>query len=263
MARLAERPRPGEPDRRCDTIAELTDATGSSGPRAVVVELFTNPDPDACPRTLRYIGDFAIALRHGPHDRDLHRFSAAMIFLTTRPGVVEMLSDLPDDDATLTFRPVTRVLSEEVAVATLDAFGENRVGWGLLGWVPLMRGGQTAEVVARWRGGVENLADLGMRRTLVDVALVFARLTDPDEVWQKGLEGMEMNESPIMREQRDLGELKAWRTALLNALGARFTVPADMRDHIQQQTDKNELAKWLPLAVTADDLDAFRAGSGL
>jgi hypothetical protein len=45
-------PRPGEPDRRCDTIAELTDDEGLIPPWACVIELFTEPDGDAIDRTL-------------------------------------------------------------------------------------------------------------------------------------------------------------------------------------------------------------------
>lgn len=263
-------PRPGEPDRRCDTIAELVDTTGASGPRALVMELFTDADANACSRTLQYLGRFATEIRHGPHGRDVYNFSAGMIFLTNRPGVVEIVSNLPADEATLVFRPRLRVLSEEVAIATLDAFEENRLGWGVLAWVSLMQGGQTPALVARWRAIVEKLADTGMRRTLLDVIVVFAQLTDSVEVWKKGLEGMDMNESIVMREVREKGRAEgreeatrqARRDAVLEALGTRFTVPVEVRERILSESDIAVLIRWLPLAVTAD-LDSFKAAIGL
>ena len=77
-------PRPGEPDRRCDTILELVHSEGSTHPRAVVIELFTNADADALDRTGEYLWRFRREVRHGPHDRDKYPFVAAMIFLTGR-----------------------------------------------------------------------------------------------------------------------------------------------------------------------------------
>src|SRR3954466_1203370 len=56
-------PRPGEPDRRCDTIAELAHREGLSHPRAVVIELFTGPDPEALDRTGEYLWRFRRILR--------------------------------------------------------------------------------------------------------------------------------------------------------------------------------------------------------
>ena len=40
-------PRPGEPDRRCDTIAELIDEEGRIPPWAMIVELFSDADSGA------------------------------------------------------------------------------------------------------------------------------------------------------------------------------------------------------------------------
>src|SRR5438477_333475 len=45
-------PRPGEPDRRCDTIMGLVDEREMAPPWACVIELFTEADADAVDRTL-------------------------------------------------------------------------------------------------------------------------------------------------------------------------------------------------------------------
>jgi len=65
-----------------------------------------------------------------------------------------------------------------------------------------------------------------------------------------------------MREQRDLGALRAWREAVLKLLGTRFTVPADLRDRIEAETDAADLQRWLILVTTVSDLDAFRSAIG-
>lgn len=186
-----------------------------------------------------------------------------MIFLTNAPEIVELQSSLPDEQPTLLFLPRLRIVSAEVAVATLEAFEDNRFSWGILAWCSLMQGGQDPEFVTRWRDVVERLPDLGVQRILVDIVQVFAQLTDSGPIWKKGLEDMLITESTLMREQRDLGALKACREDLLAILEARFTVPPQVRDHIEQQTDLQLLARWLPLAATALDIDAFRAAIGL
>ena len=191
-----------------------------------------------------------------------------MIFLTTRSGVVEMISDLPDEYNTLVFKPKVLVLSEQVAVATLDAFEDNRLGWGVLAWVSLMQGGQSAEFIARWRAVVEKISDLGIRRTVIDIVCVFAQLTDSADIWKKGLEGIDMNESILMKAQRDKGRaeasLQTRREALLDALDARFSsLPAEVRARVESETDLQQLTTWLRQAVTALDLAVFRTVSGI
>src|SRR5215470_14243365 len=63
-------PRPGEPERRCDTLAELTDPGGTSAPWTAVIELFTEADADPLDRGVEYVGRFRRELRHGPHGHD-------------------------------------------------------------------------------------------------------------------------------------------------------------------------------------------------
>src|SRR5580704_16246821 len=91
-------PRPGEPDRRCDTIAELVHREGVTHPRAVVIELFTQADAEALDRTGEYLWRFRRELRHGPHERDKYPFVAAMIFLTGLCPVKAVKADLPNED---------------------------------------------------------------------------------------------------------------------------------------------------------------------
>jgi hypothetical protein len=50
-------PRPGEPDRRCDTIMELVDEQKLTPPWACVIERFT--EADAIDRTLEYVARLA------------------------------------------------------------------------------------------------------------------------------------------------------------------------------------------------------------
>jgi hypothetical protein len=133
------------------------------------------------------------------------------------------------------------------AIAFLETIEQNRLPRGLLIWVPLMKGGQTEEVVRRWRA----LAEQDERvRTMADLALVFARLTDSVEVWKKGLEGIMLKISPYMEEVRV--EVRQQNT--LEALEIHFpgAVPAAVVERIKAETDRARLQKWFRLAVKAD-----------
>jgi hypothetical protein len=254
-------PRPGEPARRCDTIAELTDSEGTRQPRAVIVELFADPDSDADDRVLEYIGRYRRELRHGP---DRLPFLAAMIFLANGPQRVGWQADLPDEDpATVStnFQPKALCVDRESAVATLQAISENRLSLGVLAFVPAMQGGATLGVVQRWRELVTGVEDLNHLRTLCDLAIVLADKTNSRPLWRQELEGFPLNESSYMRDARN----ETTRRAILTVLEARFpnTVPPELRELIQSQRDPNELDRWISLAATALDIPAFRTATGL
>jgi hypothetical protein len=92
-------PRPGEPDRRCDTIMQLLDEQELTPPWACVIELFTEADADAIDRTLQYLGRFRRELRHGPHGHDRYPFAVALVFLTGAPRETRLDMNLPDAGA--------------------------------------------------------------------------------------------------------------------------------------------------------------------
>jgi hypothetical protein len=255
-------PRPGEPDRRCDTIAELTDTEGTRQPRAVILELFADPDADADDRLLEYIGRYRRELRHGPHGRDRYPFLAGMIFLANGPQSVGWSADLPDeaaDEVGLNFRPRLLCVDRESAVATLDAIGDNRLSTGILAWVPAMSGGDTVEVAHRWRDLVRQVKDDNQLKTLCDLAILVVQKTGSRDLWKRELGGFPLDESISMREVR----LETRRADLLEVLESRFPegVPGELRDRIQQQADAKELARWFTLALKPD-LAPFRAAVG-
>jgi hypothetical protein len=256
-------PRPGEPDRRCDTIAELTDIEGTREPRAVILELFADPDSDAGDRLLEYIGRYRREVKHGPHGQDRYPFLTGRIFLAGGPQSVGWSADLPDEEAeevSFVFRPKLRCVDRESAVATLDAIKDNRLSASILAWVPAMRGGETVEVAQRWRELVGEVKDDNRLKTLCDLAIIVAQKTGSRELWKKVLEGFPLNESISMREVR----VETRRADLLEVLESRFPegVPDELRKRVEQQADAEELHRWFSLALKLD-LTTFRAAVGV
>jgi hypothetical protein len=254
-------PRTGEPDRRCDTIAELIDIEGTSPPWACVIELFTEADADAIDRTLEYVGRFRRELRHGPHGHDRYLIAAALIFLTGAPRETGLNMNLPgEEEVGMWFGPRVIDLSAQDAVAHIESIEQNRLSRGLLAWVPLMRGAQSEEIVARWRVQAELVTDETRRKTLIDGAQVFAVLTGCRDLWKQGLEGLLMNESPVMREVRQEGAVATYHSILRSALEHRFpnAVPPALLERVRQETDLATLDRWFKLTLSAASVETLQ-----
>jgi hypothetical protein len=249
-------PRPGEPDRRCDTIAELVHREGLSHPRAVVIELFTQGDADALDRTGEYLWRFRRGLRHGPHGQDKYPFLPALIFLTGRCAEREVEADLPDEEVANTLQPRILELADEDAVAFLDAVEHNRLSAVLLAWVPLLKGGQTTETAKRWITQSQGLSDTE-RRLAASLALAFSELTDSRPVWKPVLETITMNESILFREVRTGARLELQRENLVEVLRSRLSGEplAKAIARVEKQDDLNALSRWFKQALTLSPED--------
>ncbi len=227
-----------------------------------MIELFTTPDADAVDRTLEYIGRFRREVRHGPYGHDRYLFAAVLLFLTgtqVETGLDMVLPGQKDVFVRLGLRPM--VLAEQDAVVLLDEIEHNKRPRSLLIWVPLMKGGQNSKIVARWRKLLEREKDEARRKTIVDLARVFADLAGCQEVWDKGLEGVDVNESKVMREVRQQGAVVSKREDLLEFLEARYSgqLPATFLERLRTEADLGVLSRWVRLAGSASSLDAFLA----
>jgi len=245
-------PRPGESDRRCDTIAELVHREGLSHPRALVIELFTQADAEALDRTGEYLWRFRRELRHGPHGQDKYPFVAALIFLTGHCAEREVQADLPDEeDVVNTLRPRILELAGQDAVAFLDAVEHNRLSPGLLAWTPLMQGGQKTETAERWAGLSLRLAE-NERSQAASLALIFSDLTDSRPVWKPLLEKITMNESTYLREIRTQTRLEERRDVLLRLLRTKLSGDALAKALAQVEKQENLaiLSRWFDLSLT-------------
>ena len=241
-------PRPGEPDRRCDTIAELVHREGLTHPRAVVIELFTQSDAEALDRTGEYLWRFRRDLPHGPYDKDKYPFVAALLFLTGHCAEREVQADLPnEDDVVNTLKPRIFELAEQDAVAFLDAIDHNRLSPVLLAWTPLMKGGQATETAERWASLSPRLGE-NQRRNAASVALAFSELTDSRPVWKSVVETLLMNESILFREIRTQTHRKDLTRLLRTKLSGEALATAVAR--VEKQDDPAILSHWFDLALT-------------
>jgi hypothetical protein len=192
-------PLPGEPDRRCDTVAELIPADGLGPPWAVVVEIQTRPDPDMPDRLLEYLARLRRELRHGPHGRDRYLVAGTLVSLTG-PGPPPELNMVLSGPAGLglRWRLGGRTLPAEDAADTLARVEAG--GWSpaLLPWVPLMRGGGEEGLIAAWCRLAGAEPDRRRRGDYAALAGFFAELTPWEATWRQALEDWNVEESRII-----------------------------------------------------------------
>jgi len=252
---------PGEPGRRCDTVAELVSRGGRSAPWALVLEAEARPRSTILDRVLEYEARLLRKLRHGPHRRDRYLVAAAVIFLRGGRKDLKLQMRLPGTDVELaaTLRPMS--LARESAAATLERIGRGELGRSILPWVPLMAGGDEATVVAEWVRLASDEPDVQRRADYPGLALVFADGAGRLPIWKQTLEGFDMWQSEVIREWKTAGRLDAQRNDLLLVLRERFQteVPADLVQKIQQTLDLSVLTSWLSAALKVPSLDAFRS----
>jgi hypothetical protein len=106
---------------------------------------------------------------------------------------------------------------------------------------------------------------LHLRAAYGALALVFAEMAGRTTLWQTGLEGVNMQESKIMRGWREEGSVKPAREAVVNVLQARFPrtpVPEGVHSALERNADVRQLTKWLreaALTTSPADFERFLA----
>ena len=88
-------PFPGEPDRTCDTVAEMLDAAHLGRLWALIVEFQSEPDAEILDRLLEYMVRLRREVRHGPDHRTQYWTAACLLNLTGPAQINEIDMALP------------------------------------------------------------------------------------------------------------------------------------------------------------------------
>jgi hypothetical protein len=272
---------PGEPERTCDTVIELV---RRGGRLLLDVEAQATPHPDMVER----LGEYTFRLRRELRS-SRRRFDVACLLLTlTGPRQTEALDTRQPElgDAGMSFRVAQVVLREQSAAAVLLRAQQGQLPRQVLPWIPLMQGGEERGIIRRWRGLAHQEPDARWRADYGALAKVFAQLAE-QPLWAALLEDWDMKESSLINEWiaqgektgrargqeegrrqgqeegrqqgREEGQVQGRRDTLLRAVAKRFsTVPADVRQLIENETRIDELDRLLDAAVLAPSLEVFR-----
>lgn len=248
---------PGDPERRCDTVARFERIDGSRPPVLLVVEFETEPGSDMAPRE----GEYRLRLRReSPFQRDPrvpYDVVGAIVYLTGPPQPATWTMS-PDDFAGLGMTITARVpCFREVSALTLfDAMAAGTTSRGLLAWVPLMADSDTPEAVARWFELALAEPDDRIRRDVGVFAKAFAPLNPRPDLWGAALEGWQVKNSPYLEEVARETEGRRGRQMLTATIVSRLgkAIPEDIRKRIGSEADFDRMLQW-NLAIP--DLSSF------
>ncbi len=257
---------PGEPKRRCDTVAELVSQARTGPPWALVLEAEARPRSSMLDRVLEYQARVMRKLWHGPRRRDRYQVAAVVIYLSGKKSKrsLKLKAILPGTDLGMRYKSGVVSLEAESAAATLERIGREELGRSILAWIPLMAGAGDPATVAEWVRLAKLEPDLERQKEYAGLAMVFAGWKGYQPVWQPALEEWNMERIPIVEEwkagARQEGELRASRKALLRFLRSRFRmeVPDDLKQRIEQTLDQDLLSRWIDAAAEQPSLDGFR-----
>jgi hypothetical protein len=255
-------PFPGEPDRICDTVGGFASQDSELLLAGLVVEFQTEPEGDVLERLLEYAVRVRRELRHVADGRSYKlQVSAALVNLTggAQPDTWTM-QPAGFAGAGHTFRVVLRIMSTEDAATTLEEIRNGSIGRCILPWIPLMKGGDTVEIVRQWKELADGEPDVRRRADYGGLALVFAELAGCHALWKEALEDWNMRESQQVmewqREARQEGRLEM----LLQLLQVQFgsTLPESLVAEIRSMEDEQTVSRWLEAALRSPTLDDFR-----
>jgi hypothetical protein len=257
-------PRPGDPDRTADRVAALIDESAPDRPWLLVLEFQAQHDPDKLDVTLAEAGQLRIGVRHGEGRRGKYNVLAALVYLRGQcpEGVLDMT--VPGGFGTR-HAPLVWNVAEDSAAEAIESLAAGRTTWGVLFWIPLMRGGHDPALIERWKEQAAAVPDRRVRGDLAQIALVFAELAGCYPAWEKGLEGWDMTEPQVVNrwieKARAEARLEEARAFVLRALQRRFPgdIPPEVVATINAQPSATMLEGWFDQAMSSASMEEFIA----
>jgi hypothetical protein len=262
-------PFPGEPDRRCDTVAEMVSPGHAQPPWAVVVEPQAQWQAYFGVRLLQYELTLFDELRHGPHGQDRYPMAGAVVNLSGRDlqGEVAWTPPGQTGGVGLVGKVWVRNLHREDAAGTLADIASGKTARCVLPWVVLMQGGERDAIIGEWKRLAQLEQDATLRANYAGLALVFADKAGRQDAWRKGLEGWDMQHSTFADEWRQEGlekgreeGLVAMRSTVERIVITRFPegISEEVLAAIREQSDLDTLKRWADLGLTSPSLEQFR-----
>ncbi len=251
---------PGEPKRRCDTVAELVSRSGQGPPWALVLEVEARPRASMLDRVIEYQVRLLRKLRHGPRRRDKYLVAATVLFLSGGRDDLSLKAYLPGTDLGMAFKIGVLSLASQPGSATLERVARGELGRSILVWVPLMASGGESATVQEWVRLAQQEPDAERQKEYAGLAQVFATWKGHQAVWQPALEDWNVERISIVEEWKAKARREEKRTDLLKVLRSRFRteVPADLKQVIEQEADLEVLSRWFDAALEQPSLEAFR-----
>lgn len=262
-------PFPGHPDRTSDTVAHVTRADEGGAPWLVAIEFQTKPDPEMFGRLLGYLSGLWLERKPDTERGSRFHLGAAVVNLTGN-GLASREMSWPAAGLHSQLTVAERNLATERAADLLAGVESGRWSRALLPWVPLMAGGDEPDLVDRWKALAEAEPDSRRKGELGGLALVFAEKIKGRDVWQRKLEGWNVEESTLVNSWiargteigkeigKEIGSVEEARRTVLRLGAKRFDgVTPAANGAVQMITDHGRLERIIDRifdAASWDDL---------
>lgn len=260
-------PYPGDPDRVSDTVAQVTNTACGGVPWIVAVEFQTKPDPEMFGRLLGYLSGLWLARKPDPERGSRFQLGAAVVNLTGSGSASRDMS-WPAAGLRTQLLVAERNLATESAADLLAGVESGRWSRALLPWIPLMSGGDNADLIDRWKALAETEPDSRRKGELGGLALVFAEKTTGHDIWKRKLEGWNVEESTIVKDWiargeargKEMGIMEEARAMILRLGTKKFGPPAqEVRNAVQEITDRERLERIIDRILDATNWDDLLA----
>lgn len=254
---------PGEPDRTNDLVAIFQDEDNSGREVWLVTEIEEEPEKDALYRMAQY--QILLGREVNPTCDPLGpAVGGLLINLTGEQRVTRLDWTWAGGAFGLALAPFVVNVGNQDAVVSLAKIERKELGFPVLPWLAMMRGGGKEDFIKRWKGVVEMETDEGRRLQYREAAIVFAELTRCQVNWLQATEGWMLRESQYIKKWELVGEeraeLRTKRAFLLKAVKMRLQDPVaeSIRLAIEGTNDLSKLEAWYEMALTANTVADLR-----
>jgi hypothetical protein len=274
-------PFPGEPDRVCDTVAELVLRADPHVRFLFVIEVQCAPHPEMLARVLEYLARLARELCSPRGGEAVWHVGAAVINLTGRPEAHGLAWAFPAGEPAepeamgLQLQVVLRNLSQLRARDVVEKIRQQELGLPLLVWAPLMQGRRDPDMMKEWVRLLAREPSAHERADFVALTRLWAELGNCAAQWEPILEGLDVKVSRFLNEMTEQARAEARGQALLEGdvggradelgrvvgqiLYRRFnTAPDEFAADLGGIRDPERLRELEQHAWESPDLESFR-----
>ena len=255
---------PGEPERRCDNIAEFVSFDGLLPPVAAIAESMSGPTLDMLLRFAEYCLRLQRLLVYQRNPTVPYQVVCGIFLLTGKAPAEELVTVVDDFGYECRVRFRILALQELDAEVILQQIASNEVAWGMLAYLSLMKNADKPSVIEDWKRAVETVAHAKSRGDIRHLALMFSQLSNRKNLWQQQMEGWNMkvrSEVVVEIEQRSelRATLRAGRAAIVRLLKHRLgkEIPPTIPAALELIEDKGRLDDLLIAASDTASLAAF------
>ncbi len=255
---------PDQPERVFDLVAEVTWRDTDGEYWAIDAESQTRPDFGLKYRMPRYLLDIQENIRPSDDRMTDYEIGGIIVNLTGRgkdyrPSVKQIGSRR----MIFGMQPIQINLCDCNAAETVQKVGAGIWPITLLGWIPLMAGGNESGIIEQWVVLVDPITDPKMRSDLAIMAKNFAVLTNTKPLWDNALKGWMTMKSELVeelnREARIETRIETRQSDLISFVKRKLGKSNRLVTEIEAITDSDRLERMIESASEVTTLDELLA----